>query len=299
MRKITGALLGVFLLAGTATAASGQETTVTRDGFSWNERVAPGAWLRIHNFSGSIEVRESTGPVAEVRGELRASNGRLPEVSFDVVRDGDNVTICAMPAGNSTCTADGLRTRGSTRQRGSVAFTVHLPRGVKVQTTSGSGSIVIHSASEDAVATTGSGGVRIGRTTGSVRVTTGSGSVEVNEAGGPVTATTGSGGIRVTTSGGPVSATTGSGNIDVRILALRAPEDMSFRTGSGGITVRLPANFQGAIDASTGSGGVTTDFPVTIEGTARSGRLRGRIGDGGPTVRLAAGSGSIRLLRAD
>lgn len=287
-----------LLLVAFAAPLAGQEGTVTRDEFTWSDAVPPGAWLRIHNQNGPIEVRESASSAAQVRAELRPANGQLPEVSFRVVRDGQNVTICAMPAG-STCNPDGLQTHGRSIGRGSVAFTVHLPAGVKVRATSGSGSVAVRYARDEVVATTGSGSVHVSASTGPVRATTGSGSVEVSGVSGPVNATTGSGGIRISTSGGPVNATTGSGSIDVRMLALRAAGDMQFRTGSGGITLRVPNDFAGEIDARTGNGRISTDFPITTQGSMGRGRLRGTIGEGGRQVRLTTGSGGIELRRLE
>jgi hypothetical protein len=299
MNTTIRAVLGAALLASVAAPAVAQNGTVTRDGFSWSEPVAAGAWLRIHNQSGPIEVRESRGSAAEVRAELRSSNGQLPEASFQVVRDGANVTICAMPVGSSTCTTEGIRSRGEGWRRGSVAFTVLLPRGVKIDAVSGSGAISVRNAGEEVVATTGSGSVRVLTAAGQVRARTGSGSVEVSEAGGPVAVTTGSGSINVSTAAGPVNARTGSGSIDIRMLALRASDDMEFTTGSGQITLRLPRDFHGEIDARTGNGRINTDFPLTVQGSMGRGSLRGTIGEGGRRIRLASGSGGIALRLAD
>jgi hypothetical protein len=297
--KHTPRVVAMALLLGWfAVPLVAQEGTVTRDEFSWSDPVPAGAWLRIHNQNGPIEVRESAGRVAEVRAELRPSSGQLPEVSFRVVRDGENVTICAMPAG-STCTPEGLQTGRRSIGRGSVAFTVMLPAGVKVRASSGSGSVAVRHARDEVVATTGSGSVHVSASTGPVRARTGSGTVEVADVSGPVNATTGSGGIRVSTSGGPVNATTGSGNIDVRMLALRATGDMHFRTGSGAIRLHLPNDFAAEIDATTGSGRISTDFPLTVQGSMGRNRLRGTIGEGGRQVRLTTGSGGIELHRLE
>jgi ABC-2 type transport system permease protein len=110
---------------------------------------------------------------------------------------------------------------------------------------------------------------------------------------------TGSGSINVSTAAGPVNARTGSGSIDIRMLALRASDDMEFTTGSGQITLRLPRDFHGEIDARTGNGRINTDFPLTVQGSMGRGSLRGTIGEGGRRIRLASGSGGIALRLAD
>lgn len=298
MRMATKALGAVLVLIYSASCATAQGDVVTGEEFTWSESIASGAWLRIHNQNGSIDVRENSGNVAEVRAELR-NGSASSEVRYEVVRDGSNVTICAMLAGSGTCTEEGLRNSGGNSwRRGSVRFTVLLPRGVKLRAASGSGNVSVENAGEEVVASSGSGSLRVLAASGPVSANTGSGSVEVSDAGGPVQARTGSGGVRISTSGGPVNASTGSGGINVRMRTLRSAEDMEFRTGSGQITIALPDDFQGEIDASTGSGSVSTDFPITIQGSMSRGRLRGSIGQGGPRIRLSTGSGGISLERA-
>lgn len=290
--------LGAITAALLTSPASSQEGTVTADGFLWSDPMASGSWLRIHNYTGPISVGETAGAAVEVRAVQRG-DGSLPEVAYEVVRDGQNVTICARPRNGATCDENGVRSRGRSEgwRRGSVEFTVLLPRGVNIRAGTRSGSISVQDAGADVVASSGSGSIRTAMISGSVEATTGSGTIEVSEVGGPVTARTGSGRVLVATARGPVNARTGSGSIDVRMLTVRLAEDMQFSTGSGGITLHLPNDFQGEIDARTGSGGISTDFPLTIQGRMDRGRLRGTIGGGGSTVGLSTGSGRIELLR--
>jgi hypothetical protein len=72
---------------------------------------------------------------------------------------------------------------------------------------------------------------------------------------------------------------------------------MVLDAGSGGVTLRLPASLGAELDIDTGSGGIDTDIPVTITRRSRS-HLTGRIGDGAGRIRIDAGSGGVRLVRA-
>jgi hypothetical protein len=302
MKTPIRAVLAVAALAIFALPAIAQEEQTTHEGFTWIETVSGGAWLRIHNYRGPVEVRETTGNRVEVRAARRAQNGQLPEVEFHVVRDGQNVTICAMPRHNATCDAEGLRTRGLHSDawgRGSVAFTVLLPRGVRIHAGSGNGDVTLHNAGAEVVATSGNGKVRVSNTPASVRASTGNGDVEVSNVGGPVTARSGNGSIRVSTAEGPVNANTGNGSIDVRMTALSTADNMEFRTGNGRIVVRVPDGFQGEVDASTGNGRFTTDFPIIVQGSMQAQRVRGTIGQGGQRIRMSTGNGRLELRRAE
>jgi lia operon protein LiaG len=74
-------------------------------------------------------------------------------------------------------------------------------------------------------------------------------------------------------------------------------ENVRIDTGSGGVTLRLPASLGAEVDIDTGSGGISTDVPVTVTRRERD-RLVGRIGDGRGRIVIDAGSGGVRLMRS-
>jgi DUF4097 and DUF4098 domain-containing protein YvlB len=121
--------------------------------------------------------------------------------------------------------------------------------------------------------------------------------VSVEGTGDRVTAGSGNGDIRVTTTRGPVSAKTGNGEVWVRMDALGPEAPMDFTSGNGGVTVLLPGTFEGEVEIMTGNGEFQSDFPITTQGRFSMHRLRGRIGKGGPQLRLRTGNGDIELRR--
>jgi DUF4097 and DUF4098 domain-containing protein YvlB len=70
---------------------------------------------------------------------------------------------------------------------------------------------------------------------------------------------------------------------------------LEFTTVNGGITVELPPSISAEFEASTVNGSVESDFSITIQGKMSPRSLRGRIGDGGPMLRMTTVNGSIRL----
>lgn len=124
----------------------------------------------------------------------------------------------------------------------------------------------------------------------------GSGSVEVDR----VTTQdmmvdVGSGGIRVSrATADRMRLESGSGSVSVEVG--NSPRSMDVESGSGSVTLMLPATLDAEVDIATGSGGIDSDFPVSVNRMERH-RLRGIIGKGTGRIRVETGSGSVRLRR--
>jgi hypothetical protein len=265
--------------------------------FNFSDRVAPGAWLRVHSTHGDIRVTRASGDRVEVVG--RKSGDDAADLRITTVRDGDGVTICAVFEG-AQCDAEGIHSSRKWRHdgEGSVDFEVRLPRGVKLRALSGNGEVSVSGATAEVHASSGNGTVSVASSGGPVRATSGNGDVDVSEAGGEVTARSGNGDVRVTTSAGPVSAHTGNGSIDARMTSVTGTADMSFRTGNGNIAVTLPGNFEGEIDARLPNGRLESDFPLRVEGRLDPRRLRATIGGGGRRITIVSGSGGAEIRKA-
>jgi hypothetical protein len=184
-----------------------------------------------------------------------------------------------------------------------------------VRLDAGAGGIVAEGMAGGVVARTGSGNVRLDGMDGSVVVTTGSGSVRVagvrgdsmtlrtgsgtiaaeDVTAGLIRARTGSGGIRLEQAAArEVQVNTGSGSVNADLVG--PVDNLTVRTGSGGVTIRLPAELDAEVLIRTGSGRIETEIPVLV--TAQDRRsLRGVVGEGRGTLDVRTGSGSVRILR--
>ena len=265
--------------------------------FAWSGRLAAGATFRIRHFNGPIDVREASGD----RVEFRASRGtrNSDDLTFEVENNSDGTTICSVWRGRNVC--DDERGRGwNLRGDGppSSRLTVLLPRGVRLNASTGNGAVLVEKASNDVEIRTGNGDVRIVLTAGKVEVTSGNGDLEIDGATGPVRASTGNGRVDVSTSTGPVNVRTGNGAIDVRMKTLAESGDMSFVTGNGSVTVALPETFNGEFEANTGHGDFRSDFPITLVGRINPRRVRGTIGTGGRLITMSSGNGRIELRKS-
>ena len=293
-RKLFLAAAGVILVPALSRAQEQSSDNL----FTWSGRVASGATFGIRHFNGPIDVREGTGDRVEFRAERRSR--RSGELSFEVETLRDGVTICGVYRGRSACEEG--RGRGWNWDDGppTSRITVVLPKGVRLFANTGNGDVTVVQASNDVEVNSGNGDVRISMTAGQVDVNTGNGELEVEGATGPVRATTGNGRVYVTTSTGPVTARTGNGEIDVRMRTLSGTADMSFTTGNGAVTVALPSDFKGEIDASTGHGEFRSDFEIRVLGRLNPRHIRGTIGEGGTRrIRMSSGNGRIELRKSN
>jgi hypothetical protein len=201
------------------------------------------------------EKRWRCGDPEDVRVELRRLRG-----------DDGSVLVCALWGERSSCDEDGYRSRNESWNWGgrsndvAVQFTVRLPDGVRLVTSSVNGGIRIEGATSAVEAETVNGSITAGST------------------------------------GGPVEAKTDNGSIDVRMgTALR--HDASFTTVNGSIEVSIPEGLDADLEMTTTNRSVRTDFPVTVQGRMSRRRLEATLGKGGPELRLETVNGDVRLRK--
>lgn len=145
---------------------------------------------------------------------------------------------------------------------------------------------------------TGDGAIRVDGLKGSIRLKTGDGAIEVLSCEGALNADTGDGAIKARGVFNTLNLTTGDGSIEAEVQAgSKMANPWDIHTGDGHITLRLPQEFSAELDIHTGDGRVDVELPVTAS-KMRSGQdVRGRLGAGGPMLRVRTGDGPIRLAR--
>jgi hypothetical protein len=270
-RKMTGrvshgasaAALTLALMAG---AAGAQEGT-----FEWSGRLDEGQTLEVKGITGRIRAELASGRAAEVVAEKRGDRDDFAEVHILVDENRDGVTVCAVYGehnfGRSSCdyNDDGDRDRrGSNRSIDvEVDFVVLVPAGVDFAGTMVTGDVWAEGLRSDVDANTVTGDVRVS-TTGIAR------------------------------------AKTVTGGIDVEIGRMDW-DRLSFKTVTGDITLRVPADFDADVEFESLSGDLDSDFDIRVTRERRrwiGSHVRGTIGRGGRDLELNTVSGDVRLLRA-
>ncbi len=158
------------------------------------------------------------------------------------------------------------------------------------------GSITASDCTGDLKAQTSGGGIHLEAIDGAVHAETSGGSIQVRKLTGKTTLHTSGGSIHLDNVVGPSQASTSGGSI---AAAFSEPPqtECTLKTSGGGITVTLPEGAGVELDAETSGGRVSSDHPVTsvLTGEARRDVVRGKIGAGGPLLKLRTSGGSIRV----
>jgi DUF4097 and DUF4098 domain-containing protein YvlB len=246
-----------------------------------------------------------------------ADDGTFDEHGFGFLSGKRTVTVSG--SGSGTEAHADLRVLVPSGQR----LTVRLVAGktqitgvdAKLSVSQGAGPIESRGTRGTLSIDTGSGTVRVTEAQGDVDLDTGSGSVTVSGVrGARLSMDTGSGDVRLSDAEVDILlARTGSGSVDLD--AVRADEirldtgsgairldlqsDVSLLdadTGSGGVTVTVPAKLGAEFDVETGSGGIEMDVVHEVFEVSSS-HVRGRIGDGRGRIRIETGSGGVRMQR--
>ncbi len=249
--------------------------------------------VTLATFDGAIEIRSWDKPDVQVVVEKRG-------------RDKDDIAAIEV---NATQTGDHVEVR-VTEPKNRGGFGIHFGsfRSAKL--------IVSLPASSDVAARSGDGSIDIERVTGRVQLRSGDGSIHGRLLGGDVNAHTGDGRIKLDGVNGALDVDTGDGSITVagKLTSVRARSgdgsvtiraeagsaasgDWDIVTGDGSVTLEVPDGFDAELDAHTGDGGIhMQDITLSnVSGTIGKHTVRGRLGSGGPALRVRTGDGAITL----
>ncbi len=227
----------------------------------------------IHGNSGSSWFGGSSGGDVQSRIQEIISNPPIQQ-------SGDSVQI-------------GERHGGDKYRNIGIDYDVTLPRGAKIEASTGSGDIETQDVGSTLSADSGSGSVRAHAVHGPATLRTGSGDIELEaNAQGEVHAHTGSGSIRIRDMNGALYAQTGSGDIEAsgKIIG-----ESRLETGSGSVRLTIGNSAGYTLDATTGSGTIHTQSPIQMSGNINSHHVNGTVNGGGPTLRIVTGSGDVEI----
>ena len=237
--------------------------------------IAGKADVALSTFDGSIEIRPWDKPDVQVVIEKRGRDkGDVAALEVHAEQHGNRVEISVTQP---------KRDRVLHFNNRSAKLIVSLP------------------ASSDVSAKSGDGSIDVERVAGHVHLRSGDGSIRGRMLGGDVEAHTGDGSIKLDGTLTSVRVRTGDGSVTIRVESGSAPSaDWDIVTGDGSVTLEVPDGFGAELDAHTGDGGIHVQDVTLSNVTGKIGKnsLRGRLGAGGPAVRVRTGDGSITLKRS-
>ena len=299
------------LLLVAATAVAGCEVNLNTEGLSAREtktfKVAGQPDVILDTFDGTIELHSWDRPEVEVEIEKRAmEQSLLDDIKIETQQQGDTVTVKVIGPDRRDYRGITVGVHISPTARLRVA----VPRNSNIQANSGDGSIRAEAIEGKLVLTTSDGTVTGARLGGTVQVRSGDGSIRLENVTGNLDLETTDGAISLEGKPAVLKARTGDGSIRTTIEPDTTMSDnWDLTTSDGTVTLVLPGSFNAEVDAETSDGVVRVSHPlldsdvVERRGEDRDERrerrrmLRSRMGDGGKTLRIRTGDGSIRIER--
>lgn len=250
----------ILLLAGAAALASAAD-------FDWKGTVPAGKTIELKGVNGKITAETAMTGQVEVSAIKHANRSDPASVKIQVVPHGDGVTICAVyPTPKKQQQANecvpGRQGRMNNEDNDvRVDFIVKVPAGVNL------------------AAKTVNGGIVAQHLRSNINADTVNGAVEVS-------------------SSELVQAKTVNGSIDARMGVHNWPSPLSFETVNGSISLHMPDGISANVSAATVNGAMKSDFPITVNGRFGPKKMEGKLGNGGPELKLKTVNGSVNLLKS-
>jgi len=256
--------------------------TAARGSFNRTLQVNGPVTLRVATGSGNVHVISGDPSSVRVVARVQAmglfnAQDRVRQVENNppIEQSGNNINI------------------GRTTPSGvSIDYDITVPSSTQLSIHSGSGDLRIINIAGSTSADTGSGDIQADGLGGHISIRTGSGDVRAGfENSNDIQIRTGSGDLILKNVQGILVAHTGSGDIHI---GGTPSGGWNIKTGSGDVTLDT-ASAHYSIDATTGSGDIHSDQSITTHGNLGHHHLIGDVNGGGPTVKIATGSGDIRI----
>jgi len=301
---------GALLLA--AMFLTGCEVNLNTEGLSAREtktfKVAGLPDIDLSTFDGAIEIHSWDKPAVEVEIEKRAMEQSLiDQIKVEATQQGDRIVlkVTGPPRTEFGGVTIGVNISPTARLR------VVVPRASNVVAHSGDGSIRAEALDGKIVLNTADGSVTATRLSGEIQVRSGDGAIRLDKVTGKLDLETDDGSIGFEGQPSVLRLKTGDGSVRAQIEPDTVMTDnWDVTTGDGSVTLTLPSAFNAELDAETSDGAVRSSHPLLDDGRdeRRSGEggderrdrrrvMRTKMGEGGKTLRVRTGDGTIRIER--
>ncbi len=268
-------------------------------GIPWSERAeaeetltlpAPAAGtLRVDNANGRTHVIGEDRDDIEIQVR-KAARAESPEQAASLV---DKIRVLHREDSNG-CLEVEVDIPGRWNRRGRADLTIHVPRGTEAQITAANGRICLSGLRARVRLHSSNGPIQVSDVVGDIEIHTSNAKVHTDCTCGRLLARSSNGKIELKEHRGSVDAATSNGTIRCEL------EDMGksgcvLVTSNGRISLTLPEDVDGDVDIRVDNGIIRTAREIANAAGDRTGRLKGRLGLGGPPIRLRASNGTINL----
>ena len=277
--------------------------------------MQPGSALSVDTYRGGVIVEESKGD--ELRVEVRIELGTddeaeaergLGALKLTVDQTGNEVRVRARNPRESFAVF-----AWEEKKRIELTFRVFVPSGCRVDVRTLDGGITVGNRTGNITARTQMGTIFCRAIDGSVQATIDAGDIIVSRCTGAANLRVQRGVIRVGTVFGRAELRNDSGDVEIQsalggVVATTAAGDVlvgfqrglsgdsSIKADGGSIVAKIEPTAVLSIEATTTWGKVQSGVPFAVDaGGAGKGKYFGRLNGGGPTVKLHASGGNVKL----
>lgn len=267
-------------------------------GLPWSERAerkevhslaAPlSSVVRIHNSNGRTRITGEDREDIEVtaiknaRAESQNAAQALLEgmrLVFDETSSGLNVEV---------------EVPGKWNRRGAMHLCIRVPRAMAVAVAATNGRVDVEGVRGGVTARSSNGSATVKDVVGDVSVTTSNAKVCCRDIEGRLTARSSNGKIEIGDHCGSIDASTSNGLIRAAIDRMGG-DGITLATSNGRIVLDLPEEIDADVDLRVDNGVIRNDRKLCKKLRETGGRVLGRLGGGGPLIKLRTSNGSISL----
>ena len=287
MRQVILASLGLALAA-TAAAAAPRV---------WDQAWDVATQPDVHVIAGDAHVRVHPGPTGQVKVHIEydlkhwgvVMGGGEPAVVFE--RKSDQIWITIHDPKT-------IGVIGGVDERFVADVTVPSPAQLSVRTSDG--AIDCEPVSGRLLLESGDGAIRAHGLKGDIEVHSGDGRVTLDELDGHLRARTRDGHLTASGRFDDLDLGAGDGRVDAFVRPGSQPASAwNVETGDGAVSLRIPHDLNTLLDARTRDGHINVQLPIPLQGRLDRRELIGELNNGGPSLRIRTGDGSITLALSD
>jgi hypothetical protein len=283
-KRMKSLIPGIFLL----TIATGLLPAAEEGSFDKSVTVSGSVDLDVQTDSGGITIRQGSSGTVRVHAILKADHGWFGSGDVEArIRELEQ---------HPPVEQNGNRIRVGYASRNlldniSMRLEIETPADTKVHAHADSGGIHIDGIHGPIDCKTDSGGLDINDVSSNVRANADSGGIRVRNVKGSLFAHADSGGIDATDIDGSIDAQSDSGRLR---LVQTKPAPIHATAASGGVIVTLAHGAGYDVSVETDSGRISVP-EMTVNSSLSSHHVEGKIGGGGPLVKIKADSGSVTI----
>jgi putative adhesin len=291
LRQVLFASLGASLGLALAAAAAHAAPKV------WDQTWDVTTQADVHVVADDAHIRVHAGPARQVKVHVEyelkhwgvVMGGGEPNVVFE--RKSDQIWI-TLHDPRSIGVIGGVDER--------FVADVTVPTTVQLAVRTGDGAIDCEPLIGRLQLETGDGAIRARGLRGEIEVRSGDGRVTLDDLEGQLRARTRDGHLSASGRFDGLDLGAGDGRVDAFVQPGSQPaSSWSVETGDGAVSIRIPHDINTLLDARTRDGHINVQLPIPLQGRLNRRELIGELNNGGPSLRIRTGDGSITLALSD